>query len=178
MHLMSTNLEIECVLKEYYDEFHPDDDQGDHDPRATIDMLLDLKADNTCLEIFQNMSEIQLCELLGFSSTGQVPFFNSFLSLGNINPIDDPEAFEGLETADVLPEDMIPCRLRWAQLVAIAANIRMFTEEEDATKRRSMLLADEVGIGKTGIIMGTIAAYMHALKRHHKQEALPPIFSK
>lgn len=170
----ATEDEIQAVLAHYFDVFHSDP----VDPQV-VQGLPQLTGDDKYLREFNALNEEQLCELLGIPCSGSVPFFNKHLSLDGRTPMGDPEFFAGMGGVpdDQLPEGVVPCRLRWAQLVGIAGMIKMFTEDDDAAARKSMLLADEVGLGKTGIVMGMIAIFIHARKRLEKGLQLPPIFS-
>jgi hypothetical protein len=165
--------EVSDALNCYYESFHADQPE----PRL-VSGLPEVTGDEECFEKFNQLPEPELWKFLGFNQEdGKVPFFNDYLSLAGHNPIDHPSAFKDLDSEN-LPEDFIPCRLRWAQLVGIAAAITTFTQNDAAAVRKSILLADDVGLGKTGTVMGIIAVFMHARMLQEKGAPLPPIFGE
>jgi SNF2 family DNA or RNA helicase len=175
-HFLADDELIQQVLTEYYDIFHKDNT----DPQ-TITEQPEILANATTVKEFEKMDEKKLWNMLRFDpNSGQVPFFNTHLSILNHNPAENPEVFEGLDKLndDELPVTIAPCRLRWAQLVGIASIIAMFTRDHDPARRKAVLLADEVGLGKTGIILGTIATYIHARKLQEYGKKLPQVFGR
>lgn len=172
----ATEDEVRAVLAEYYDLF-----QTPHPTPQLVRDLPEIDSDSPYLDPLTRLEERELRSLLGLDpATGRVPFFNEYLSHSGLSQSEHPRAFVECQgkTEGELPEGFEPCRLRWAQLVGIAAMINMWTVDDDPERRRSLLLTDEVGVGKTGTVMGAIAVYAHARKLQEADSPLPPIFSK
>lgn len=128
------------------------------------------------VDSFQHLDDTALNNLLHFPE-GRPSLFAQFHS------ISCKCAWDELLERDFSKDnpDMLPVTLLWHQRVGVAALVKKFWEVE---KHRGgvpgVLIADEVGVGKTALIMGTIAfiiqAYWTAQFVHApngKPEALP-----
>lgn len=128
------------------------------------------------VDYFQHLDDTALNNLLHFPE-GRPSLFAQFRSISR------KCAWDGLLEKDFSKNnpDMLPVTLLWHQRVGVAALVRKFWEVE---KHRGgvpgVLIADEVGVGKTALIMGTIAFIIHAYWAEQlvrapngKPEALP-----
>jgi hypothetical protein len=78
-----------------------------------------------------------------------------------------------------LKDDRELLKLEWVQLAGISAMVRKtFSSEKRATKAPGILLADEVGIGKTAQIMGFIAFLLELRIADEQAKPRPPILCK
>jgi hypothetical protein len=179
MSIFPSEEEIKRCIYEYEELFLI----RDGPPHLSQDTL-QFEVDEAFISPFQGMDEIQLRQLLHMdSATGHVPFFNRYLCLLNRNPVESQELKDFLQEQEErpslpLPPNIIPCSLKWQQLTGVCAILSMLTAPEKAEDRKGVLLADEVGVGKTGTVLGLIATVMHTRHRYTEGQSVPSIFSR
>lgn len=107
---------------------------------------------------FQHLDDNALNNLLHFPE-GRPSLFAHFRSISRKCAWD-----EALEKDFVKDNpDMLPVALQWHQRVGVAALVHKFWEvEKHPGGVPGVLLADDVGVGKTALIMGMIAFIIHA----------------
>lgn len=114
-----------------------------------------------------------LAGALGFNKL--LPFqFNGTRHPTGLNAWSSPEEFKNVN-------HLIPLSLHWHQLAGIHSIIRnTFTTQPDSTHCTGMLIADEVGLGKTAMVVATIATLNHFfwIQNHTDNAPLPPILSR
>jgi TATA-binding protein-associated factor len=109
----------------------------------------------------------QVCINLGIKD-GVPALFNSWRHKSGATNWDDAHLFDNGESG--LDESVEPLRLKRHQLDAIHAIFRaLFPKEPGLTG--GVLLADQVGLGKSAVVMGVIAIFAQAFAKKS-----PPIF--
>lgn len=123
--------------------------QGDlhtkfHDPSRNEDLGIGEES---------GMDDETLAARLGFIKNRLPVQFNRQRHQMGITRWSNPTDFEGTS-----PEHLKPLSLHWHQLAGIHSIIRnTFTAEPDTDRCTGMLLCDEVGLGKTALVIATIA---------------------
>ncbi|KAG2136443.1 hypothetical protein DEU56DRAFT_756348 [Suillus clintonianus] len=115
------------------------------------------------VETYRNHTDAALNALLHFTG-GRPPLFAPLRSIRR-KCAWDAEAEEEFVKEN---EDMVPLSLLWHQRVGIASIVeKMWLEHDDPEGVPGMLVADDVGIGKTAMVMGTIAFLIDTYWRAH-----------
>jgi hypothetical protein len=128
------------------------------------------------VEIESSMEPSLLAERLGFPD-GVPLLFNKYRHRdGLITPWDTNVAhlFEPEAAQD--NEDMVPFVPHWHQLAGTHAVLRkVFNSEQDKDACTGMLVADDVGLGKTCQATLIISALADAVQLRKKEKELPPL---
>lgn len=113
------------------------------------------------MEVESTLSPSLIAKKLGFY--GSIPLlFNSHRHKDGLTPWDDPCAFENTETLKTTGE-FTAINLRWHQLAGIHAVLRRLFFTTATSEPSGVLIADEVGLGKTLqslAIVATLAEYV------------------
>jgi TATA-binding protein-associated factor len=121
-----------------------------------------------------NIDELSLA--LGY--TNRLPFlFNPSRHGAGCNPWDDAEAFD--ESAPNFdPEKITPSALHWHQVAGAHAIFRtVFSKPTDGKENyRGMLIADEVGLGKTAMVITVLATLSHLVWIQKNNDRVPRLF--
>lgn len=117
------------------------------------------------------MDPDQLADELGF--TDHLPFlFNRFRHKTGFVVWNKPTLFDEPESNP----DIIPLRLHWHQLAGLHAIIRQcFTPEPTKDTNVGILVADDVGLGKTGMAISMIAFLSHVINLKAGNLPLPKV---
>jgi len=130
------------------------------------------------VEIESLMRPEDLRNNLGFTN-GLPLLFNSHRHRGGLNAWDPANAlvFESSSTSS--NSDMLPLSLHWHQLAGVHALVRMnFTPEEASGRCCGVLIADEVGLGKTFQAIATLAFLSDLKIRGENNLPLPPMIGE
>lgn len=122
-----------------------------------------------------SMSPQDLATDLGFSDG--LPFlFNRIRHNSGFNPWDDPQLFEHASIFHD-EEHTVPLKLHWHQLAGVRAVLRrVFEKEQRLTEPcTGVLIADEVGLGKTAMAIAIIAFLTHLVWLKSGDAQMPPI---
>jgi len=117
----------------------------------------DTIAPNTDLGVEKetSLSRQQMSALLGFNNA--MPFqFNEYRHKNGILPWDDPKAFEDADSPDLQK-----IMLHWHQLFAVHAIVRNVFTVEPVERTPGLLIADEVGLGKTAMAIAIVRQITH-----------------
>ena len=134
------------------------------------------------VEVEAALSYDDLAHNLGFFN-GSPLLFNAYRHSGGLTPWDNPAAFEGANQDDAL----VPLRLRWHQLAGVHAVLRRVFAAEPTPGDLGMLIADEVGLGKTLQSLAIVATLTEYIGRqsltvlpgsHNPSSTLPPLLRK
>lgn len=121
----------------------------------------------------------QVMEILGWLSPFRdLVHFAKFRSEGQANEWDKPELFNK-EDGTMKHGVGRPVEPRWSQFVGLIAILkRLYSKEQEEPKKPCVLVADEVGVGKTIETILTIT-YVMAIRfaKEHKIP-LPPLFGE
>lgn len=117
------------------------------------------------------MSPDQLADELGF--TNQLPFlFNQHRHKTGFVVWNMPTLFENPDSNS----DILPLRLHWHQLAGLHAILRLcFSSEPGKILNPGALIADDVGLGKTGMAISTIAFLAHIKNLKSVNHSLPKV---
>lgn len=127
------------------------------------------------VEIESSMSPTILAERLGFPD-GVPLLFNKYRHCDGLTPWDPNSAhlFDPEVAQD--DEDMTPFVPHWHQLAGTHAVFRnVFNSEQDENSCTGMLVADDVGLGKTCQATLIIAALADAVQLQIHKRSLPPL---
>jgi len=120
----------------------------------------------------KKMSMAQLKAGLGIG--GQFPGFNKFVNRNGANPWVDYKKFEEARVEEGESGEWALLDLKWHQYVALYALIRELMYEVRPTVMEGVMLADKVGVGKTGIIMSFIGLLNYIAQIDKTGKARPP----
>jgi hypothetical protein len=126
------------------------------------------------VEMETKLNPSQLSTLLGFVDA--IPFqLNRYRHKGGLLRWDKPEAFANEDSPD-----LVRVQLHWHQLCAIHAIVRnVFTAKPIEESVPGILIADEVGLGKTAVAITTIAFLSYSRWLGEAKKApLPPILGQ
>ena len=129
-------------------------------------------------EVESTMPLSHLSENLGLFNN--IPLlFNTHRHAGGVTPWDDSAAFQNEERLKT-DEAFTPIELRWHQLAGVHAILRRLLSKEPSGACPGILIADEVGLGKTLQSLATIACLTECAGRQSNEGSapLPPILSK
>jgi hypothetical protein len=158
-----------------YEEMFLSDTQIDKDCLMKLDDEMDALPMNDAFEddmgIPGDIKALSLSDLqiaLGCNNEGTFPGFNSHRNLDGRDPWENVDILE-LGLAETL------LRLRWHQLVGIMVLIRLLTSAvKPILPQQGVLIADEVGLGKSAQYMGFLSALLHTVKTDETQTPRPP----
>ncbi|KAG2063203.1 hypothetical protein BDR04DRAFT_1164116, partial [Suillus decipiens] len=132
-------------------EPEPPTDQADQETRDAVwDSSNDLGVDE-----FKNLNDVALNHLLQFPD-GRPALFAEFRSKTRKCSWDNDASKDFVKSNS----DMVPLSLLWHQRVGVAAIVDKIWQpavSPPAVDVPGILIADEVGVGKTALVMGTIA---------------------
>jgi hypothetical protein len=127
------------------------------------------------VEIESSMSPTMLAKNLGFPR-GLPLLFNRYRSRDGLSPWDSDCAHLFDDDAAHNNEDMIPFVPHWHQLAGTHAIFRkVFSSKQNKDACTGMLIADDVGLGKTCQATMVIAALADAVQLQNNKETLPPL---
>jgi len=110
--------------------------------------------------------------LLACNAEGVFPGFNSHRALDGHDP------WEGTDSSEVGSEST-PLRLRWHQLVGVMVLLRHLTStQKPISPAQGILIADEVGLGKSAQYMAFLSILLHAARADECQTSRPPALGK
>jgi hypothetical protein len=175
--------ELLNAYHEYFEEFHDEGDEvlvSDSLPTETQDQLMDdSDMGDFGMEIEANMDPKQLARALGFKH--RLPFsFNLYRHNLGTSLWDNESLFKLHADADQpLPQYIEFLKLHWHQLAGVHSIVRsVFLEQPDNSHPTGVLIADEVGLGKTAQSITFIAFMNQILYVQSKGLSLPPIIGK
>jgi len=129
------------------------------------------------VDVMKGKSIDELSNLLGFIGARPVNW-NNFRGTDNL-----VSAWETNIAKDVQErfqsggQDMVALRLLWHQLCGVAAIVDKVWTEEKRPDVHGVLLADDVGVGKTAQVMASIAFLQLVYRLEEKGLPRPPIIS-
>lgn len=162
-----------ALYDNYFNQEHLEDEPLEDNQSCGIPFAEGDDPENihTGVEVEVDMSVKDLCSSLDFRNSRPVTF-NEYRHLGGATLWDPKEK-------DLFKDDsptLAPVKLFWYQLAGVHAIIRkIFNEDPILAFIASMLLADEVGLGKTLQAIAVIAFLADLAHRQRNSMALPPI---
>jgi hypothetical protein len=125
---------------------------------------------------FSHLTSRELRSLLGWPNDRDGPFLLPFRHADGHTEFDKGKEglFQHLDPCDLdPPHPFTTQRLQWHQLLGIASMIRRLFSPSEHSPRCGVLLADEVGIGKTAQGLGLIA-FLAQVVMGRKQQLRDP----
>ncbi|THU88715.1 hypothetical protein K435DRAFT_305531 [Dendrothele bispora CBS 962.96] len=171
---LANDADIAYLRNLYMQYFESDDDDSSqppitesHEPEIPLEDILD---GDLGMEEEAKMDPATLSQSLGFKN--HLPYqFNSLRHCAGATPWDSPDIFERPDS-----NDLTPLRLHWHQEAGVHSILRsVFAETPQTPKCTGMLIADEVGLGKTALCLSTIAALNQLLRLQEMSQPLPPV---
>lgn len=180
---MAKEQDVADIINLYNDFFNNSVDDDDADPIIDAKPPLSIPfgdSGDSGVEVELSMTPEQLAHNLGFR-TGLPILFNDTRHTGGLTPW-RAATRHLFQEKDILRRDpaIVPLTLHWHQLAGIHAIIRKLFTAEAATSSEvlGVLIADEVGLGKTFQIATTISFLIDLVHCQANHLPLPPIISK
>jgi hypothetical protein len=134
------------------------------------------------VEDYASMSPEAIRAELGWSNGFDAPSFQPFrhvdVSRLHYTAWTHPTEFSLLDTSNSPPPpEFIPQRTKWVQLAGIASLIKGIFTQANGPKPGGILLADEVGVGKTLHALGVIGFLNQIIQGRSAHIPDPPILS-
>ncbi|KAG6828497.1 hypothetical protein H0H87_001788 [Tephrocybe sp. NHM501043] len=160
-------------LKNVYHDFfkmNVDDDQAVlHILNPKLQKGLDARDGNIGVEMKAKMSPAELCQNLGFRPIKLPPQFYLHCHLIGLNNWDNPSAFDD----ESQHTDM---SFHWHQLSGMHAAIcKIFSCQPNPHHTTGILIADEVGLGKTAQAIGLLSFFNLVITVQASNHPVPPI---
>lgn len=179
---MASEQDISDVISLYVDFFNAPasvDSIALDEQHPTIGISLDeVEGGDLGVQVEAKMSPEALSTDLGFRNNLPL-LFNSHRHKGGLNSWDSANTSLFEPTVAAMNADMEPIKLHWHQLAGVHAILRMnFTAEPDTSRPNGVLVADEVGLGKTFQAATVIAVLSDLNMRKSMMAKLPPIIER
>ena len=158
----------------------PSDDllaqHGDDNIQSMAGELFD--SQDMGVEEYSKMSPETIRKQLGWANGFDAPSFQPFrhpdVTRLQYTAWSHPQEFSALDTTSVEPPaPFIKQRVKWVQLVGIASIAKLMFTEDSNPKPIGILLADEVGVGKTLHSLG-ICAFINQIAQGRATETPDP----
>jgi hypothetical protein len=135
--------------------------------------------DDMGVQAYASMSPESIHTELGWLNGFDAPSFQPFRHADGVRTgWSHPAEFGNLDTRDPIPSPgFIPQRAKWVQLCGIASIISLIFTEAEVPKPGGILLADEVGVGKTLHALGVCAFINQIIQGRAAGIPDPPILS-
>jgi len=178
LQLLAKEQDIAEIFNLYNDFFVNSVDDGHVGEIIDVEPVLDIHfGDNgdSGVEVEATMKYRQLTRDLGFKN--ELPIlFNALRHTQGLNPWRQESQHLFKET-DPKKQDscILPLSLHWHQVAGVHAIIRKLFSAQPTKDVLGVLLADEVGLGKTFQIATVIAFLMELVQRQQQNAPLPPI---
>lgn len=177
---LATEEDVSDVLNLYHEYF--DQDVEDEEEPPISDAPPEQRKLNDCggdfgMEEEAKMTSASLAISLGYR-TGIPPSFNAVRDKSGITPWDHPASFSFTDQ-DALPDNLTKLFLHWHQLAGNHSIMRsILSKVPDSSRVLGVLVADEVGLGKTAQAITVIAFFIQAVFLQQNRRKLPRILSE
>jgi hypothetical protein len=177
---LATEEDVSDLLNLYHEYFDLDLEEEEEPPIS--DALPENQKLNDCggdfgMEEEAVMTPSTLAISLGYRS-GIPATFNPLRDRSGLTPWDDPRPFSNLKM-EALPENLTQLRLHWHQLAGTHSIMRsILSPKPDPSRVLGILIADEVGLGKTAQAISVIAFVIQAVFLQQSKRKLPRILGK
>jgi hypothetical protein len=172
---LASQEDIADVINLYQDCFNPS--AGDTSQLvAQLDTVpvkfgISLDGADPGMEVESTMSLDVLSRNLGFRN-GTPLLFNHHRHKGGLNSWDNTSSFQEVESN----QDFVPIRLHWHQQAGVRAILRRLLSREPSSVTPGILVADEVGLGKTLQAVALLAWLTECVGRQSSNSSqMPPI---
>ncbi|KAF8668495.1 hypothetical protein AX14_006173 [Amanita brunnescens Koide BX004] len=165
---------VQKTINMYLDYFNRPDESFNVEHLTAGTLWSDANDGDMGVEEMKMKSTDELCSLLGFKD-GRPFTWNKYRSLGNIRSAWDTSLESELAMFIDGGEDMELLTLLWHQLVGVAAMASKVWLKDESKKTFGILLADDVGVGKTAQVMAFIAFLQLVYESQVQDVALPAL---
>ncbi|KAJ3885134.1 P-loop containing nucleoside triphosphate hydrolase protein [Lentinula edodes] len=177
---LATAGDLRDLMDVYQQYFQSPEDDDDRHPLIDQTVHLsfkfrDIEGGDLGMEMESDMRPELLAASLGFLRQRLPHQFNTLRAMNGVTPWDKPTQFE---TEADNRRNLHPLSLHWHQLAGIHSIVRsVFTKTAVADHCTGVLVADEVGLGKTAQCLSLIAFLNQAvmIQQHKQPYELPPI---
>ena len=173
---------VQEIISVYHEHFQNASNALDDSPVIDINPVIQdpfgpaVEGADPGAEVEAKMSHAELAKSLGFVQ-GLPLLFNDIRHRDGLNMWNSPSAFL-VDDMDRLPSEVSLLKLNWHQLAGVHAIIRAcFTAEADRDHCTGMIVADEVGLGKT-YQAATVIAFLSEATIRQKKLKISPILSE
>jgi TATA-binding protein-associated factor len=179
--MLASSEDVEDLVRLYNALFLEVEDPYDDPPLEAMDETVQrcLQDIDLGVEKESRMDSTSLSTALGF--VNNQPFlFNPSRHKAGFNPWDNPEAFDQT-SSDFSSHDIVRTSLHWHQIAGVHSIFRtVFSSDIHHGKRncKGVLVADEVGLGKTAMVITVLATLSHLIWLQENKRPLPPLFRK
>ncbi|KAF5347354.1 hypothetical protein D9756_010005 [Leucocoprinus leucothites] len=172
---LATQEDVTELLNIYHDYFEANAEDDEEQPLVNSPLVeKHLHEGDFGMEDEAAMSSELLAQRLGFL-TGLPPQFNTHRHRAGISPWDSPETF----AQEPIPAELSPLNLHWHQLAGTHSIIRsIFIQAKDAQHTKGVLVADNVGLGKTTQTITFIAFLNQAIYLQSTNRGPPPVLAE
>lgn len=163
------------VYNEYFNDI-PDDDGPLIEPHSLLPFdLEDADGGDMGMEVECTLDPTTLATALGFSRR-KLPYqYNELRHLSGLTPWSDKQLFDTKPRPDCLVNN----ELHWHQLAGVHSIVRnTFTATPDPNHCTGVLVADEVGLGKTAQSISVIAFLNHCIFLQENGMELPSVLGE
>ena len=182
MKTLSSEEAVEDVIALYHERFNNPSNEPDDTPLIDRDPIIKdpfgppVEGADPGTEIEASMTPAALSKNLGFVA-GLPLLFNDIRHRDGLTMWSSEKSFV-MEDRKHPPSHILRLKLNWHQLAGVHAIVRAcFTAEPDRDHCTGMLIADEVGLGKTYLAATCIAFLSEAVIRQ-KNLKIAPILSE
>ncbi|KAF5362322.1 hypothetical protein D9756_002850 [Leucocoprinus leucothites] len=172
---LATQEDVTELLNIYHDYFEANAEDDEEQPLVNSPLVeKHLHEGDFGMEDEAAMSSELLAQRLGFL-TGLPPQFNTHRHRAGISPWDSPETF----AQEPIPAELSPLNLHWHQLAGTHSIIRsIFIQAKDAQHTKGVLVADNIGLGKTTQTITFIAFLNQAIYLQSTNRGPPPVLAE
>lgn len=173
---------LESLYEEYFNDTSDGVDVLDGGSSGLSLELGEAEHGDLGMEAEQKLSFKEISHRLGFSKLGLPLQFNALRHTAGLTPWEKDHA----SLFDDKSPEIVPNRLHWHQLAGVHSFARsVFDAEPNPKACTGYLISDEVGLGKTALVISIIAFLNQTIevqerKRTRPQEILdlPPVFGR
>lgn len=180
--MLATDEDIDSVISLYHEYFdNPSNAIEDVPILETTPLEISIGNESNAADVGAdyeaNKSPEQLATNLGFVENLPL-LFNKYRHSAGLSCWTNPNVFNSVDPAN-LPSDIKRLQLHWHQLAGVHAILRAcFTEQPLPDHCTGMLVADEVGLGKTYQSASVIACLADAVIRQTLSVKMAPLFGE
>jgi len=178
LNALATAEDVSDLLNLYHEYFDQDAEGEDEPPIPHA--LPTTRQLNNCggdfgMEIESSKTAVALALALGFKS-GRPLLFNTFRHRSGVLSWDDDKLFA---VSEPIPDHLSKLHLHWHQLAGVHSIVRsLFTEDKASSATLGVLVADEVGLGKSAQAITVIAFLIQVRWLQATDRKLPPLLGK
>jgi TATA-binding protein-associated factor len=170
--------DVQEILALFEAHFSPDEQLPELVAPCSIPFAEPVKGADPGVEVEAGMSYDQLRSNLSLDKDGRLILFNQVRHIHRLTSWTSVGA-AAFETRDRNPHLFKPIRMHWHQLAGTHAILRrFFTSKRSVTNILGMLIADDVGLGKSFMAALTAAFLIELGIRQTKNSPLPPLVRK